>query len=412
MNLDYETQRELRQIDMIRAVAEMEWEPLSKTDYSPLRNKYRCTRCNRPLMHVRFIRNKITDEEYPVGTECIQHIEDLFRMHGIDLNLMQKQDERIRRAQEVDDDFPDIKFLIDNWREVFDKNTITIPKHLEMPFISAKLELESVYQDCLDKGVSVIKLDTIRSILSDRNRLIQDILIYLNCNADNEWAGTIKIEQWLTRRKITSIYNKLKETGIVDDTTAGFILEPNFMKLIGDRLRIVFNHKGIAGWQPRVEQEGYLIKISPFEIRLICNHQKVINFYWDKIRSENECEDYSLGQLLDISKIYSKDYQKVEKELRKRFLGSKLSIHSMSYERDEVIFREKNKNDRFLKYRYIPFMELSKPLVFNSPQVNLDYIEQKILSTSSKRYTRNEIMSLEGFIDKDIHEIKRRSKKL
>lgn len=128
MNFDNETQRELRQIDMIRASAELEWEPLSKSEYSPLKDKYRCTRCNRPLMHIRFIRNRITDEEYPVGTECIQHIEDLFKMHGIDLDMMQKQDQRIRRAQEVYDHFPDIdiKYLIDNWREVFDKNTITM----------------------------------------------------------------------------------------------------------------------------------------------------------------------------------------------------------------------------------------------------------------------------------------------
>lgn len=233
-----------------------------------------------------------------------------------------------------------------------------------MPFINAKLKLESTYKDCLDRGVNT-NLDTIRSILSDRNRLIQDIQAYLTDHVDKKWLGTIKIENWLKKKRNTSIYNKLKETGIVDDTTAGSILESDFMKLISDRLRIVFSHRGIAGWEPRVEQEGYLIRVSPYDIRLICDHQKVIKLYWDNIRNEYECDNYSLGQLLSISKVYSKDYLKAEKELRKRFLGSKVSIHSMSYERNEVIFREKNKNDSFLKYRYILFIELSKPLMFN-----------------------------------------------
>lgn len=409
-NLDEEAQRELKQIEMIRKSAELEFEPLSKTDCTPNKDKYVCARCDKKnLVHIRFIRNKITKEEYSVGRECIEHVRDLFLKHGIDLDAMEKEDERIKRAMDIDDKFNDIRFIIENWNEVLEKSPIMIINNIELPFINAKRELKLAYTKCVDNHINDQDMSIIETIYNQRNGLFESIEKYIRDNKDNEWIATRNIEQWLIRNKYFTLLNKLKQTGIITKETAGDIYERRFMKLISNKLRIVFWKKGIAGWEPRPDEKGYLIKVQ--DIHLIVNHKQIIQKYWNYIYNELVCSDFDFKDILDISIVCSKDYDKCEKELRKYFYMSKLAIHSMNHARDEVIIREKGVNNKYLRYRFIPFIDKCKYIIFNIPNIDIDKIQNEIITTSLRKYDFEEIQSYENQMQRAIFEAGRITKR-
>jgi len=402
---DEETQRELKQIDMIRKSAELEWEPLSKTDYTPNMDKYKCSRCNTRIMYIRFIRNIITKEEYPVGRECIDHVRDLFLKHGIDLYAMEREDERIRRAMEIEERFNDIKFIIENWNNVLDESPIMIPNDVELLFLTARRELNSAYTRCIDNSITNKDILIMDKIYNRHNEFYENIKQFIENNKDNEWVATRSIEQWLKRKREFALLNKLKQTGIITKEIASDIYEFRFMKFISNKLRIIFAKRGIAGWEPKQDERGYLIKVQ--NIRLIVDHKKVIERYWDHIYNGAVCDNYIFADILVISKIYNKDYDKAEKELRKYFYMSKLSLYSMNYDRDEIILKEKSLDDKFLKYRFVPFIDLCKFIVFNIPNIDIQKIQNEIMTTSTTRYEFEDIKSYREQMQRDIYEIQR-----
>jgi len=303
----------------------------------------------------------------------------------------------------------DIKYAVNNWDDKLGEINLMIPNNLENPFRNAKSELIQTYNKCLDKGITIEDVSKLKSIVFNQDSLIEEIKNHIENHKNNEWLATLNIEKWLIKNRKFAVLNILKQDGIITKEIAYEIYESRFMKFISNRLRNIFSKKNIAGWEPKQEEKGYLIKTQ--NMRLIVDHKKVIEKYWNYIYSNVICDNYSFEDIISISTIYSKDYDKAEKELRKYFFMPRLSLYSVNHTKDEVLLREKGINDSYLRYRFVPFINECKMIIFNIPGVNIEGIQNKILNASGIRYKFEEIRSYEKQMQRDIYEAGRFTKR-
>ena len=383
---DIETQKDLQQLKQIRDFAHQEWKALPKYRIADPQEDIRCSKCNRKIKYICYIQNTVTGQELIIGRECKKYFSELFR--NIDINQLHKREEKLIRSRYLNDMFGNIGELIDNWFVEINNQPIVLPTRIDSEYRIAGSTLRTLYKNCIEKNITEEDLKKIEEILIERQLMLNKINNYVMDNINNKWVATKNIEKELTH---TAVINAIKKTGYITRNVAGFITEKNFMNMVADICKKLFDQYEIYGWAIIPKQKGYLIQYRSFN--LICSHKKLFDNYGDYIFNESIIDNFDINKFIDICAIDLTSLNDTLYPFKQIFKRTILNVFDIDLEKDEIIFREISEENSYIQIKYLPLLNKYKSLLFDKDQDTLEQAIKYIRTITHKRYTREQIIA-------------------
>ena len=294
-----------------------EWVSLSRVEIAE--GKTQCTLCGKKGIKWKcFIRNKISDEEMLVGSECVKHFG--FRRDGEKtLDQLIKDAERLWRLQLLGEEFDGVIERLEGSSSFLDSQPIVIPSRLARPYLSTARELRYSLDKFLDgkvrRGDEELHKESMLRSWNNFRRRIDEIERHVKEFSGHPFAPTRAIAQSLIRSGNWNVIEMLRENELITALTLHRISERGFLRSLIPRWNIIFESTGAVFHEVHDTRPDYEFEFRSHRgIRFVVPHSKLSMAYGTMIFGEKPIEELSAHKLFGMSTLGG-SYSRVVREL-------------------------------------------------------------------------------------------------
>lgn len=200
--------------------ASKEW---VKFRYDGQGNK-KCSLCGTQNKYIYLIKNKINKTILNVGSTCIEKFPEIGgNIDGMTVSKHKSQlirnENLINRKIEINEMFPNIENMINQWKYYYDNINIVLPKNLDDRANKLYVKSKSFYKEYIEAKIPKKRLNEFEDFIKEDKDLRYSCKKFILNNKKNRFVCNYKIKRWLIEYEKGTLDQIKLNRGIVTKKT-------------------------------------------------------------------------------------------------------------------------------------------------------------------------------------------------
>jgi hypothetical protein len=371
-------------------VAQSEWIEDQESPVIDLGDNYKtigqsCSLCGkRPIRWKCPIKNQYNGVTLIVGSECAKEFGELMQLR---FKHYLKEAERASKIKSLNERFPNISKIIENWDKKLDDYPIVISEELDTKWKELGQQLTEIYLNFLNGKGKKSTYTNISRLLEKRDRLLIEIEDFVKTNQSRPFSASQQLSKWLIANQKKSVLEMIKkDNGLITWKTAHRITEKSFMSDLAKKFNVHLKPIGL-----RIEglnntgKIDYIFSLLDYklkDLKFTYDYSEFVLNYGGLVFEEELDIPIRLYDLFTNGKLYGRiSHETVLGKISEFITAYRLVFKSFSD--NEVIFESNG------EYFLIPYREITEK--FKLLMLHQDISKHEIsqyLDTSSKKMTK------------------------
>ncbi len=354
-----------------------------------------CSLCHQPNRLIFYIVNTVNENTLNVGGDCLKAFDIKF---GESIYRLAKNARELRRVAELNQSFPGIARLIEDWSHDLDRHPILVSAHLENRYMALGRRLTQLFEDYRGGKKGGSSFDEFAQLLNERKDLIAEIERYVAENKDKRFAPTNQVAAWLRNhpgRDTNPAIQMLKEDGEVTERTLWRIGEPQLVRSLGADFERVLRPAGVSVEKADVSYRGtygyVLIPSSHRQVRLFCKHKDLAMNYAGPIFGSPLDTPPRLQDVVARCEVYdNSSHAAIVDLLAAKVKRSDVALKGHDLDSNEIDVLEV-RSGKYVLAPLCKMVEEFKGLALDLPGKTVEDLVRWVADLPGKRMTREEL---------------------